>query len=51
MGYHKDNKSSKNKCNSSLVYSGYLAKGMREGKGFILVIVTPLKPFQLPAGF
>ena len=24
--YHKDSKSSKNKCNSNSVYSGYLAK-------------------------
>ena len=50
MWYHKDSKSSKNKCNSGSVYSGCLAKGVREGRGFIPVAVTPLKPLRLPAG-
>ena len=50
MWYHKDNKSSKNKCNSGSIYSGCLAKGVREGRGFIPVAVTPLKSLRLPAG-
>ena len=51
MWYHKNSKSSKNKCNSSSVYSSYLAKGVREGKRFIPVAVTLLKPLRLPASF
>ena len=44
MWYYKNSKSSKNKCNSGLVSLDYLAKEVREGKRFIPVIVTPLKP-------
>ena len=44
MWFHKDNKSSKNKYNNGSIYLGYLAKGVRKGREFILVAVTPLKP-------
>ena len=51
MWYHKDNKSSKNKCNNSSIYSGFFAKEVQEGKEFILVAIIPLKPLQLLASF